>query len=122
MINIFLENNKLTKLISGIVLGWILLGVFVLGLQAMENEKRITFDGSLYNWFGTKLSKNIFDYSPMEFWERGLFLPTNCTTLSKNGLLRRMTPISAAARFERSRVLSGASSTVMPSFLPSDLG
>ena len=52
--------KKHLTLIVNVTLCVLLIGVMFSGFRSMENEKRTTFDGSLYNVLGQQLQKKPF--------------------------------------------------------------
>ncbi|MBF0216191.1 MAG: glycosyltransferase family 39 protein [Candidatus Omnitrophica bacterium] len=58
------------RYISYAVLAVIFSWVFITGLQSIRNERRLTFDCSLYDWLGSGLIKNPFNYSAASFWDK----------------------------------------------------
>ena len=62
------ENSRITNAVIYTVLCLTLVYVAVTGFTAMGNEQRLTFDGRLYDWLGSRLKSAPLDYSPREFW------------------------------------------------------
>ncbi|HNX91293.1 MAG TPA: glycosyltransferase family 39 protein [Candidatus Omnitrophota bacterium] len=56
-------------IISYLLLAVIVLGAFLFGQKAIQNEKRLSFDEHLYTVLADQLSRDPFDYSPRPFWK-----------------------------------------------------
>jgi Dolichyl-phosphate-mannose-protein mannosyltransferase len=63
-----LKTKLFVDILVYVLLAVILCGVFNTGMQAIKNEKRMTFDGTLYDFLSSQILKDPFNYSPKQFW------------------------------------------------------